>query len=180
MRTVELLPDTATELLVRDTWRAIAAAGLPSLATHRHPTNRPHLTLATCEDLLPATRAALADLLAEGLPTPFRLDGLLRFSGRTGVLAWRVAAGPELAALHRRVWETLAADGGHLNPLHAPGRWVPHLTLARSRDTSVRWPAHLLPPELAHPWEASFTGARSYDSVTRTVEVLGGAADAAE
>ncbi|MEV5428066.1 2'-5' RNA ligase family protein [Streptomyces sp. NPDC052701] len=181
MRTVELLPDAATELHVRDMWHAIAAAGLPSLAAHRHPTNRPHLTLATCEDLRPSTRAALAAVLDDALPAPSRLDGLLRFPGRTRVLAWRVVAGPELVELHRRVWDVLATDAvGPLNPLHAPGRWIPHLTLARSRRTSARWPAHLLPPALSHPWEASFTGARSYDSATRTVETLGGEAGGTE
>nr|WP_026084625.1 2'-5' RNA ligase family protein [Streptomyces viridosporus] len=174
MRTVELLPDTATELHVREMWRRMAAAGLPSLAEHRHPTNRPHLTLATCEDLRSSAREEVAALLGDGLPVPFRLDGLLHFAGRTRVLAWRVVADAELVELHRRVWDVLVSTAGRLNPLHAPGRWVPHLTLARSRRTSARWPAHLLPAELGEPREAAFTGARSYDSTTRTVEDLGG------
>ncbi|WP_425588108.1 2'-5' RNA ligase family protein [Streptomyces prasinosporus] len=174
---MELLPDAATELHVRQMWRGIAAAGLPSLAEHRHPTNRPHVTLATCEELHPPARAELAAILDDGLPAPFRLDGLLRFAGRTRVLAWRVVADAELVELHRRVWEVLAAtEAGRLNPLHAPGRWVPHLTLARSRRTSARWPEPLLPAALCEPREAAFTGARSYDSTTRTVEDLGGAA----
>ncbi|MFD7701789.1 2'-5' RNA ligase family protein [Streptomyces caelestis] len=171
---MELLPDTATETHVREMWRMTAAAGLPSLAEHRHPTNRPHMTLATCEDLRPPVRAELATLLDAGLPAPFRLDGLLRFEGRTRVLAWSVAADAEVLELHRRVWEVLASTTGHLNPLHAPGRWIPHVTLARSRRTSARWPDHLLPAALREPREAAFTGARSYDSTTRTVDSLGG------
>ncbi|MFI1420847.1 2'-5' RNA ligase family protein [Streptomyces sp. NPDC020731] len=173
---MELLPDTATEMRVREMWRMMAAAGLPSLAEHRHPTNRPHLTLATCEELHPPARSELATLLDGGLPAPFRLDGLLRFDGRTRVLAWRVAEDVELLELHRRVWEVLASTAAHLNPLHAPGRWIPHVTLARSRRTSARWPDHLLPTALCEPREAAFTGARSYDSTTRTVESLGGEA----
>ncbi|CAL9338280.1 2'-5' RNA ligase family protein [Streptomyces sp. Tu 3180] len=176
MRTVELLPDAATELRVREVWRRMADAGLPSLAEHRHPTNRPHVTLATCEDIPPSTKAELAAVLGNGLPAPFRLDGLLHFAGRTRVLAWRVVADAELTELHRRVWDVLAPTAGHLNPLHAPERWIPHLTLARSRRTPAQWPAPLLPAALRGPWEATFTGARSYDSTTRTVESLGGEA----
>ncbi|MER7490302.1 2'-5' RNA ligase family protein [Streptomyces sp. NPDC126497] len=174
MRTVELLPDTATETYVREVWRVMAAAGLPSLAAHRHPTNRPHVTLATCEDLPPSAGEELAALLDGGLPVPFRLDGLLRFDGRTRALAWRVTEDAEVLELHRRVWEVLAATAGRLNPLHAPGRWIPHVTLARSRRASAHWPDRLLPAALREPREAAFTGARSYDSVTRTVEGLGG------
>lgn len=176
MRTVELLPDTATEAHVREMWRMMAAAGLSSLAEHRHPTNRPHVTLATCEDLRPSARAELAALFDGGLPVPFRLDGLLRFDGRTRVLAWRVAADAPVLELHRRVWEVLAPTAGRLNPLHAPGRWIPHMTLARSRRATARWPDRLLPAALREPREAAFTGARGYDSTTRTVEHLGGAA----
>ncbi|MFC8366911.1 MULTISPECIES: 2'-5' RNA ligase family protein [unclassified Streptomyces] len=85
-----------------------AAAGLSSPAAHRHPTSRPHVTLATCEDLRPSARAELATLLDDGLPVPFRLDGLPRFDGRTHVLARRVAAGAAVLELHRRVREVLA------------------------------------------------------------------------
>ncbi|MFD7130916.1 2'-5' RNA ligase family protein [Streptomyces sp. NPDC059894] len=177
MRTVELLPDATTELRVREMWRGIAAAGLPSLADHPHPTNRPHLTLATCDDLDHPARAALAATL-DGLPAPLRLDGLLRFPGRTRVLAWRVDPDAGLTRLHRQVWDVLGAHAtGRLNPLHAPGRWVPHLTLGRSSRASAWWPDHLLPAALSAPWDGTLTHARSYDSVTRTVEHLGGGAE---
>jgi hypothetical protein len=47
MRTVELLGDEELDRAVRAAWRRLDQAGFSSLAQHRHPTNRPHLTLAS-------------------------------------------------------------------------------------------------------------------------------------
>lgn len=172
MHTVELLPDPATEDRVVRVWRALAAVGLPSQAGHRHPTNRPHLTLATSAELAPSGRPGLVPALSV-LPVPLRLEGVVRFGGRTRVLAWRVVPGAELTALQRQVWELLRADGDEdRNPLHDPENWTPHLTLGRSRSADARWPDGSLPAELAEPWEGSLTLARSYDSVRRTVVPL--------
>ncbi|GAA2345819.1 2'-5' RNA ligase family protein [Streptomyces kunmingensis] len=172
MHTVELLVDHVTEERVAGVWRALAAAGLPSQASHGHPTNRPHLTLATSAEPPPGGWRALAPALS-ALPVPLRLEGVVRFGGRTRVLAWRVVPGAELTAVHRQVWELLHTDGdAHRNPLHAPGNWAPHLTLGRSRSTAACWPDELLPAQLSEPWEGTFTQARSYDTVRRTVELL--------
>ncbi|MET9255385.1 2'-5' RNA ligase family protein [Streptomyces sp. NPDC003717] len=173
MRTVELLVDEETEERVREVWRRLGAAGLPSLASHRHPTNRPHLTLATTtREIPPATWYDLSSVLT-ALPLPLALTGVLRFSGRTEVLAWRVAAEAGLAALHRRVWTVLHGDDASgANPLHAPGAWTPHLTLGRTRGGTSPWPEERLPAELSEAWRGTFTGARSYDSATRTVTPL--------
>ncbi|MFK4111347.1 2'-5' RNA ligase family protein [Streptomyces sp. NPDC002176] len=168
MRTVELLPDEATEARVRRVWAWLAEAGLPSLAGHRHPTNRPHLTLTTASELPWDARPTLTAALSV-LPLPLRLEHTLRFEGRTSVLAWRVAPDAALAALQRRVWELLPGAG---NPLFEPDDWVPHLTLGRTRSSTDPWPADLLPTELSEPWEGTFTAARSYDSEARTVECL--------
>ncbi|MEU0335757.1 2'-5' RNA ligase family protein [Streptomyces sp. NPDC006193] len=173
MRTVELLPDPVTEARVRRVWQELAAAGLPSLAGHRHPTNRPHLTLATADGPPRAAWRELPAVLAV-LPLPLRLEGAIRFSGRTRVLAWRVVPDAELAALHRRVGELLHGHGtGSGGPPPAPGFWSPHITLGRTRSDRARWPDGLLPAELSEPWEGAFTAARSYDTATRTVEPLG-------
>lgn len=79
---MELLPDPATEGAVQDVWRRLLDLGLPSQATHRHPTNRPHLTLATADALTPEVRGRLRRELAV-LPLPLHLEGLVRF-GRPG------------------------------------------------------------------------------------------------
>ncbi|GAA2404506.1 2'-5' RNA ligase family protein [Streptomyces glaucosporus] len=175
MRTVELLPDDATDRAVREAWRHLAEAGLPSQAGHPHPTNRPHLTLATGEALPDAVRARLEEVLDAALPVRIRLEGLLRFPGRVRVLAWAVRPGPGLLLLHGEVWRALAGtpEAGRMNPLHAPGRWVPHLTLGRTRRASWDLPdADLLPAPLRGPLPGLLTAARSYDSADRTTEPL--------
>ncbi|CAL9604973.1 RNA 2',3'-cyclic phosphodiesterase [Streptomyces sp. enrichment culture] len=174
VRTVELLPDGAADLAVRRVWRHLAAAGMPSQEAHTHPTNRPHLTLATADALPDAAREEVAAALA-ALPVELCLDGLLRFTGRTHVLAWAVRPDPELLRLHGAVWRALAASpgAGGMNPLHAPGRWVPHITLGRGRRPAWDRPdAELLPAGLLGPVRGRVTGARSYDSATRTTEPL--------
>ncbi|MFH8480894.1 MULTISPECIES: 2'-5' RNA ligase family protein [unclassified Streptomyces] len=173
MHSIELLPDEATERVVRRVWRSIADEGLPSQAGHRHPTNRPHLTLATADALPAATRAALAEAL-DALPLPLRLDGLLRFSGRSNVLAWAVRPDAALLTLHASVWRVLGESDGHgrSSPLLVPGRWIPHITLGRGRGAVWAGPAERwLPPGAAV--SGRWAGARTYDSTSRTTARIG-------
>jgi hypothetical protein len=152
VHTVELLLDDDLDGAVRAVWDRLAAAGLRSLALHPHPTNRPHVTLAA-GDVLPGR----FDL---PLPIPVTLDGTILFEGRTAMLAWRVVPSAELLALHARVWRAMDDP----NPLHEPGRWVPHVSLARrvragsAVDVGVR--------------HGRFVAARSYDTEVRTVVTL--------
>lgn len=128
MRTVELLCSPELDATVRAAWSRLAAAGLPSLARNTHPTNRPHLTLASVDDFPPGAEQRLADLCDAALPLPVRLDRLAVLDG-SAPLVWLVRPTPQLVALHGAVWDVLAeASGPH--PWHLPGRWVPHLSLA--------------------------------------------------
>ena len=169
MRTVELLGDDGLERGGRAAWRRLDQVGLPSLARHQHPTNRPHLTLASAEPWPPAAAAALAEAL-RALPIEVRLDRLCFFGGRTGVLAWTVDGGSALRDLQAQVWSAL--DGADRNPQHDPATWTPHISLARR-----------LPPDQAPLAAVALSGiapsgtlnrARSYDTETRTVVPLGG------
>lgn len=173
MRTVELLLDEAAELAVRDAWRRLANAGLPSQARHRSPTNSPHLTLATCRELTAPVRWELAEVAA-ALPLPVRFTGVVRFERPTSVLAWGLDLDSALDGLHRRVWEAVASDSPPeaLNPFHVPGRWSPHITLGRTRRAGAfagRRVPELLP---APPLSAWLTTLRSYDTDTGDLEVL--------
>lgn len=158
MHTVELLLASPLEEHVRTVWRDLASAGLRSLADHRHPTNRPHLTLATTDLLTPGVVPALA-----GLPVDVVLDEVVLL-GRT--VAWRVRPTADLLALQRRVWEAL--DGRERNPLHEPGRWVPHVSLALrvKPEMQERYPRDL------DAVSGQLVSARTYDSDSRTVEDL--------
>lgn len=159
MHTVELLPDPAVDGLVRSVWQRLHAAGLPSLATHEHPTNRPHLTLAAAGQLTPEVTTALT-----ALPIELELDGLIFFER---AVAWRVRLTDPLRELHERVWAALAGTGR--SPIHAPDRWVPHVSLVLRAKDHPRYAAELrdLPAASGHLREA-----RSYDSGTRTVTAL--------
>jgi 2'-5' RNA ligase len=173
VRTVELLLDESADLAVREAWRRLADAGLPSQARHRSPTNSPHLTLATCPELTAPIRWELAEVAA-ALPLPVRITGVVRFERPTSVLAWALDLDAALAGLHRRVWEAVTADSPPqaLNPFHAPGRWTPHITLGRTRRpgafTDRRLPG-LLP---APPLPVRLTTLRSYDTETGALEEL--------
>ncbi|MEU9292468.1 2'-5' RNA ligase family protein [Streptomyces sp. NPDC048266] len=169
MRTVELLLDEAAELGVREAWRRLADAGLPSQARHRSPTNSPHLTLGACPELTAPIRWELAEVAAL-LPLPVRFTGVVRFERPTSVLAWALDLDSALADVHRRVWEAVVSDSP-LDTLN-PGRWVPHVTLGRTRRAGAfagRRVPELLP---APPLSARLVTLRSYDTETGAVEVL--------
>lgn len=167
MRTVELLGDAGLDRAVREAWRRLGQAGLPSLARHRHPTNRPHLTLASADQLPPGAAAAIADALGV-LPVAVRLDGLHFFGGRAGVLAWAVDGGDALRELHAQVWAAL--DGAGRHPQHEPGAWTPHVSLARRLPPDQALLAARVVGDAAAA--GALSEARSYDSVTRTVVPL--------
>ena len=159
MHTVELTVDPALDGLVRSVWQRLHAAGLPSLATHRHPTNRPHLTLAAADRLTPEVTTALARLPIEAV-----LDGLIFFER---AVVWRVVPTDALRDLQAEVWRALA--GTERNPQHAPDSWVPHVSLALRAKDHARFAAELRELPAAR---GSFVQARTYDSQTRTVTAL--------
>jgi hypothetical protein len=159
VRTVELLLDAGLDAGIRRLWDDLHAAGLPSLATHRHPTNRPHVTLATA-----ASPAALPGIGGLGLPVPAVL-GPARMLGRA--LVREVIRTPGLDRLQARVWAAVGA----VNPLHAPDRWIPHVSLALNVPEPLR-PVALDRAADLPPAYGEFVAARSYDTGTRTVTGL--------
>ncbi|MGR6319308.1 2'-5' RNA ligase family protein [Micromonospora soli] len=168
MRTVELLCSPELEEAVRGVWQRLAEAGLPSLARNTHPTNRPHLTLASVDEFPPGAEQRLADLCDAALPLPARLDRVTVLDG-TAPLVWLVRPAPQLTALHRAVWDVLAEAPGP-QPWQLPGHWVPHLSLAlRFRGADRRRARAVAGVDRA---TGEFVAARSYDSESRTVSDL--------
>ncbi|WP_091280475.1 2'-5' RNA ligase family protein [Micromonospora haikouensis] len=171
MRTVELVCCPRLEAAVRAGWDRLAAAGLPSLARNTHPTNRPHLTLAAVDEFPPGARRRLAALVGRALPLPVRLDRIAVLDG-SAPLVWLLRPEPALTALHAAVWDALAGADGQ-RPWHAPGRWVPHLSLAlRFRAADRRLARAVVGVDRP---AGEFVAARSYDGATRTVGLLGSA-----
>ncbi|GAB3213407.1 2'-5' RNA ligase family protein [Marinactinospora thermotolerans] len=169
MRTVELLFDPGLEAAVAAAWDRLAAAGLPSLAHHTHPSNRPHVTLGTATTLPSRARAGVEAALA-ALPLPVGLGGLVTFPGRRRALVWEVTPSPGLRELQAAVWRALPEDPRR-NPVHRPRNWRPHATLARSASPGRIAEAAELLADLPRP-RGHLVAARSYDDHSRTVARL--------
>lgn len=153
---VELLFDDDGEAGVRDLWERLRAAGLPSLAGHRHPTNRPHVTLVAA--------ASLAGLPSLRLPIETTIAAV-RVLGRAVVR--ELTDAPALRELHATVWTAV----GSQHPLYAPDRWVPHVSLALNVPESQQVSALAVLADVP-PVRARLVAARTYDSDTRTAESL--------
>ncbi|GAB2937509.1 2'-5' RNA ligase family protein [Rhodococcus aerolatus] len=125
VQSVELLLDDGSDAAVRAQWTALADAGLPSQARHTGESNRPHVTLAVAEALTAEQDEALVPV-ADDVPLPLTLGGLLVLGGRRGVLARLVVPSAALLALQARVAATVGDAVAHTGP----GAWTPHVTLA--------------------------------------------------
>lgn len=164
MRSIELVFDDATESAITADWSRLAAAGLPSLASHTAPSNRPHITLAAGGGLLvPDTLGVFRGTL----PLDVAFSGVQVFSGGRYkyVLARSVVLSTALTELHR----DLHANIGGAVALTLPGAWTPHVTLAR-RVTGEQLGRALDLLEL--PFEGRIEGARLWDSSTKSVTAL--------
>ncbi|MEV4659503.1 2'-5' RNA ligase family protein [Micromonospora sp. NPDC049301] len=168
MRTVELVCSPGLDGAVRSAWDRLAAAGLPSLARNTHPTNRPHLTLAAVDEFPPGAEHRLCELFAAMLPVPVTLDRIAVLDG-SAPLVWLLRPTPALTELHLATWDVLRAADGQ-RPWHAPGAWVPHLSLAlRFRDADLRLARAVAGGQRP---TGAFVRARSYDGTDRTVTAL--------
>lgn len=167
---IELLLNPDIDSEVRREWAALVDAGVPSLAQHRSPTNRPHTTLTAAERIAPNADEPLA-ALAERLPIPCRLGAPVVFGRGTVTLVRLVVPSAELLEFHRCVTELVAPQvpsGSYPHTL--PGRWTPHVTLCR------RLPMGQLPAALdviaAQTLEGSFSALRRWDGDARVDHLL--------
>ncbi|WP_049822571.1 2'-5' RNA ligase family protein [Arthrobacter sp. H41] len=126
---VELLLDPSGEHAVLEDWRALEDLDLPNQSRHASSSNSPHLTLLAAARIDAGHDAGLASAV-QGLPYALATAGLLVFPTKHKyVLARQVVPSPEMIRLHQRIWSVHAAADPAPNT--APGRWTPHITLAR-------------------------------------------------
>ena len=132
-QSVEGIFDEATDAEVRRRWAMLAEAGLPSQASHRGQSNSPHLTLSVAERMPAEVEQSLVDL-AHGpesvLPLACRLGPLVLLGGRRLVVAHLVVPSEPLLRLQSEVAAVMSRCEG-VSDLVLPGRWIPHVTLAR-------------------------------------------------
>lgn len=166
MFSVELVPDAELDRAVRDDWDRLLGADLPSSGRNPAPSNRPHVTLAVRERLVPTEFAGVADQL----PVRLELGGLVLLGHRDRyVLARHVVVTAQLLAVHRAV----AALAGLPEPRYsttAPDRWTPHVTLARGL-TAARLATALRMIRAPH-LVGEATGLRVWDADSRRVTTL--------
>lgn len=166
MRSIELTFGESTDSAIRTDWARLSEAGLPSLASHTSPSNRPHITLAAGNLL--EVGSNLQNLWS-GLPLSIGFSGLVLFPAGAGryVLARLVVPTADLLQLHARLHQL--CTGAYEYTL--PDAWTPHVTLAR------RIPGHRLAAALdalEDRAEGQCIEARLWDSSTRTITSLGG------
>lgn len=166
---IELLLDEVAEREVTAEWHRLAEAGLPSLALHPHPSNRPHVTVTISGDPPEHPDGALRSLVAATLPLQVELGSLLLFGAGPWVLVRMVVVSEALLALHRQVVELLGAPAV---PHCRVGHWVPHVSLARRLDgPAVARALEVLSPCV--PIDGRLDRARHWDSGARREEPIG-------
>lgn len=161
-QSVELILDPPADAAVRAEWQALAQAGLPTAERREpSPSHRPHITLVAVDVLSEQAEQALPSLLA-GLELTVQVGNVTLFGPRGGryVLARSVIATAALLDLQRQV-----AQLAEISPLglFGPGRWTPHLTLAR-RVRPDQVAASLAVLGAADGVATRITGCRRWDS----------------
>jgi hypothetical protein len=127
-RGVVLWPDQATEALVQRIYSDLSRIGIPTVASES-TAHRPHVSLVVADALnVEAVLAAVGsgpsapiDLLVESVSIVKARHLLLNITPSTPLLR-------EQSSVHSRVRPHATNSWPH----YEPGRWLPHLTLARS------------------------------------------------
>ena len=125
---VELLLDPESDAAVRDQWRLLDEAGLPSRGRHRSPSNRPHVTVAAVARIAPAAEHEIARACVDRLPIAVRLGAPVVFGVDPVVLVRLVIPTAALLDLHAVVARFAEVPSGSTSE---PGAWTPHVTLSQ-------------------------------------------------
>jgi 2'-5' RNA ligase len=158
-----LLLDDRAETAIRELWRRLEDAGVPSMLTHTHGHHVPHLTYAMLRSYdLGAVTESLSTL-PDRSPMPLHFDALGVFRRTRCWLAPALTS--DLAERQAAVVEAAAGSGADLHRHYVPGAWVPHVTLApRLHLSDLARVA--LPVYDVLPLEATGTSAALIDTTT--------------
>lgn len=123
-----LLFDPRTDRLIRGLWARLEEQGIRTLQSHTHGRHHPHLSYAVLLDWdTERVRQAAADL-PRGGAFELTVQGAVVFPRGRVALAPSVSS--EVAARQERAARALGATGAMLHHHYAPGRWVPHISVA--------------------------------------------------
>ncbi|MDZ7884497.1 MAG: 2'-5' RNA ligase family protein [Mycobacterium sp.] len=166
VHSVELTCDAATDAAVRHLWDELEVNGVRSQASHRSPSNRPHVTLTVAAGLAGAADTALAEV-ADRLPLTCRIGAPMLFGRGPYTLALLVIPSAGLLDLHAQV-NRICLPHMESGPLRhtRPGQWTPHVTLARRLGADLLEQA-LAVAGTATDIEGSFAALRHWDGDAR-------------
>lgn len=175
---VELLFDADGAAAIRDIWRMLADAALPSQQNVTAATNRPHVTLLAAQRISADVDDQLS-ALASALPMECVVGAPLVFTGPRPTLARLVVPSADLLALHRRVYRICEPYVAGEPFAHCrPGHWTAHVTLGRRYGPSAIGAAlEVLCGLRAAELPTRLVGLRRWDGDRRVDHLLAGSAD---
>lgn len=171
VQSVELVLDGLADAMIREQWTALADAGLPSQAHHRSPTNAPHITVAEASSVDEHVEARLGSVPAR-FPLPITIGPLVVFGERKFVLVRLVVPNAALLEAHAVVADAFGESPGQ-SELLAPGRWVPHVTLAHRLSAEQLGQAVEMLARGPMTYEAEAVAPRRFDSEARRTWIIG-------
>ena len=171
VQSVELLLDARLESTVRHEWEALIAAGVTRRLRRGGEPAVPHITVGVAASI-PARVEDAFQTIDHGVGPELRLGGLLLLGGRSSVLVRLVVPSAPLLDLQATVWAALQECPGVPDTM-APGRWTPHVTLAR-RVTSSDLSTAVDVLGARTSAEGSVAGMRRWDGDARRAWALGG------
>lgn len=129
VQSVELLLDVNLEATVRHEWEALVDAGVSRSLRRGGEPAVPHITVGVAASVPAHVEHALREI-DHGVGLELRLGGLMLLGGRSSVLVRLVVPSVPLLDLQATVWTALQGCPGMPDTM-TPGRWTPHVTLAR-------------------------------------------------
>jgi 2'-5' RNA ligase len=131
---VELLLDAHLDAAVQREWEALVDAGATKQLRRGGDPAVPHITVGVASSIPAEVEDALR-AIDHGVGLEIRLGGLLLLGGRSSVLVRLVVPSAPLLQLQATVHEVLRDCRGMPDTM-TPGRWTPHVTLARRFSSS--------------------------------------------
>jgi hypothetical protein len=160
---LEAVLDPASDAAVREVWRVLDEAGLPSQAKHRSPTNAPHVTLVSAPVIDEHAVALGAARIVPLLPLELPVSACVALGDGPRYAVALLCAPP--AAAVAAVEEVASAVGDEW-----AGAWVAHVTLAlRMSAAEVGAALEVLEDTGARPTEVRLVEVRHWDPAARTV-----------
>jgi 2'-5' RNA ligase superfamily len=167
VHSIELLFDPDTDAAVRRIWATLADADLPSQASNKSPSNRPHLSLVVADRIAGDVDTFLRPI-AHRLPLRCVIGAPLLFGGPRFTVSRLVVPSAALVSFHADIHDMCLP---YLSPgpmTHtAPGSWTPHVTLCRRMDPMQLARALTIVRRLTRDIRGQLVGMRHWDGNDR-------------